>query len=110
MGGHPPGGRRCPRLRVQALSVPTCGEVSARAVVMGLWAALALVLGLVLARLWWQRRGSRSGEVTRWFQAHGTPTCTSVMRGHQCARLAAGGGHPECPHCLGEPGVLPPLT
>jgi hypothetical protein len=49
-------------------------------VVMGLGGVLALVLGLVLARLWCQRRDSRSGEVTRWFQAHGTPACTSVMR------------------------------
>jgi hypothetical protein len=47
---------------------------------MELGAALALVLGLVLARLRWQRMGSRSREVTHWFQAHGTPTCTSVMR------------------------------
>jgi len=47
---------------------------------MEIGAALALVLGLVLARLWWQRRGSRSGEVTCWFQAHGPPARTSVMR------------------------------
>lgn len=60
--------------------MPTCGAVSAGAVVMGLMAVLALVLGLVLARLWWQRRGSRFGEVARWFQARGTPACTSVMR------------------------------
>jgi len=49
-------------------------------VVMGLGGALALVLGLVLACLWWQRGDSRSREVTRWFQTHGTPACTSVMR------------------------------
>jgi len=34
---------------------------------MELGAALALVLGLVLARLRWQRMGSRSREVTHWF-------------------------------------------
>jgi len=39
-------------------------EMSARTVVMALGAVLVLVLGRVLARLWWHRRRSRPGAAT----------------------------------------------